>query len=208
MKFRIATIVLFLLCLIKFNAYASDYTITIDGKEYDIDLDKQESIKITEGHSHQISLKKKLIVSFKNDNYTFNHSSNFSPTRTAVNKTVYQTLMASPVGSMVLIQEYNETDPSNLVDSVISSMTKNKVQGGYTITKSDITQELSDGTILTGKKAVLVYKSKITTYNCLYYKKNNAGLIIVSLLAQDPKKEDTEMVELFWKTLKISWKAD
>lgn len=187
-------------------AFAANYTLTIDGKDYEIDLGKQQVIKLADGRTLQITLNKKAIVTFKGDHFAFDHPSRFSPSRTDLGDGIHQTMMASPVGTLVMIQEYTSLDPSGLVDMVLNELTKEEAQYGYKITKRETSKTLSDGTRLTGKMAVSTYKDTEYTRHVLCYRARDAGLLIVTQFEKSCPREEREIIDVFWKTLEVSMK--
>ena len=204
MKAQFAAIMItFMMCG---HAFAANYILMIDGKEYDIDIGKQQVVELNDGRNLRVTLRKKDVVSFKTDSFTFDHPSRFSPSRTDLGDGAYQTIMTSPIGTAVMIQEYRNMDRSDLVDQMLNEFTKEEEQSGYKITKQQTTKTLTDGTKLTGKMAISKHKGIEYTRHVLIYRKRDAGLLIVTQFEKANLSIDRQIIDLFWGTLKVSLK--
>ena len=188
------------------HAIAGNYVLTIDGKTHEVDLDKQTTIKLSDGKKIQVTLEKKAIVSFGVDDFSFDHPSSVTPSRTDLGDGIHQTMMTTPLGTLVIVQEYANMDPSGLVDMMLNELTKEEKQYGYKITNSPAKIKLSSGKTLTGKKSIATYRGEQTTRHVLCYSLRDAGVMIVTQVAKDASPKDKSMIDTFWKTLKITQK--
>lgn len=193
-------------CLTCGQANAGDYVLTIDGKPYEVDLGEKATIKLPDGRTLGVTLDKKVIVSFKSENFSFEHPSRLAPSRTDLGDGIFQTMMTSPLGTMVMLQEYTTLNPAPLVDVMLNELTKEEADYGYKITKSPSTRKLANGAQLKGKVAVSAYKDDEYTRHVLAYEARDAGVLIITQVEKDASQEDLAMVETFWKSLAISMK--
>ena len=182
---------------------AGNYLLTIDGKPYELDIGELTTATLQNGQKVQVKLEKKDIATFKTEMFSFNHPSGFAPSKTDLGDGVYQTIMATPTGTMVMIQEYTGLNPCGLIDMIVTELTKEEVHYGYTITKRDVSKKLADGQTVTGKFVVSKYRKDENQRNVLCYGAKDAGLVIVTQLDNDTPSEDMAMMDLFWKTLTI-----
>jgi len=111
-------------CLLSTYATAGDYTLTLNGVEVEIDLGKDFTVELPGGQKVLVTLKKKAIISFEGDYFKFDHPNQFVPARSDLGDGIFQTMLVSPLGSMVLIQEYKDIDPSSLVDFMVNELVK------------------------------------------------------------------------------------
>ncbi len=135
-------------------AFAGNYTLKIDGKEHEIDLGAKNTVALSDGRKVEVELEKKTIADFKTDNVVFSHPSHVTPSRTDLGDGIHQTVMATPSGTMVMLQEHSGTNPSGLVDFMLTELLKEEVQYGYDIIKTAAAKQLVDGKMVTGKVAV------------------------------------------------------
>ena len=182
---------------------AGNYLLTIDGKTYELDIGEMTTATLQNGQKVQVKLEKKDIATFKTEMFSFNHPSGFVPSKTDLGDGVYQTVMATPSGTTVMIQEYMELNPCGLIDMLVTELTKEEVHYGYTITKKDVSKQLAEGHTVTGKLVVSKYRKDENQRNVLCYGAKDAGLVIVTQLDNDTPSEDMAMMDLFWKTLTI-----
>ena len=205
MQKMMVTLALVAATLVCGPAYAGNFTLTINGKKFDVSLDKQVVIKV--GASRlRVTLAKKTIVRFKTATFSFNHPSRLSPSRTSLGNGIHQTMMASPIGTIIMVQEYSTMDPSGLVDLMIRELTKEEVKYGYKIKKSAAARKLADGKKVKGKMAVSKYKSKQIVRHVLTYGWTDAGILIVTQIDRSSSAQEAKMISTFWKTLKITLK--
>lgn len=193
-------------CLICGQANAGDYVLTIDGKPYEVDLGEKATLKLPDGHTLGVTLDKKTVVSFKSEHFSFEHPSRLAPSRSDLGDGIFQTMMASPLGTMVILQEYTTLNPSSLVDVMLNELTKEEADYGYKITRSPATKKLANGAQLNGKVAVSAYKDDEYTRHVLTYESRDEGIMIITQVEKAASQEDLAMMETFWKSLVISMK--
>jgi hypothetical protein len=184
-------------------AVAGNYILTIDGKKYEVDLDKKTTIMLFDGKKIQVSLEKKAIISFETKNFSFDHPGNITPSRKDVSDGIFQTTMTSPLGTLVLVQEYENIDPASTVDTMLNELTKEEKQYGYKITNSPAEVKLVGGKALKGKKSIAIYKGKETTRYVLCYSIRDGGVMVIIQINKDAPSEDRAMIDLFWRTFKL-----
>jgi hypothetical protein len=202
MRLRIASLII--LCLFSVNGFAANYILTINGKNFDINMDEQQIIKLENQSTLRVTLSKKDIASYKVDNFAFDHPSRLSPSRTDLGHGIYQSMIVSPLGTLVLIQEYTTMDPSGLVDMMLNELTKEEAQYGYKITRSPVTKTLTDGSVLTGTLATSIYKDTENVRHVLCYKARDAGMLIITQYEKGIAPEEAQIIDLFWKTLNVT----
>ena len=185
------------------NATAGNYILTIDGKQHDFELGQKKTVKLSDGKVVDVLLKKKAVALYKEKWFSFDYPSDLKPSRTQIIKGLHQTMLATPTGALVLIQEYSTINPSNNVDIMLNSVTKKKVQYGYKIRTTPIRKRVG-GILLKGKSAYLTYGKKWAKYEVYSYGKNKSGIIIMTMSQNTNNPQDKKMLDLFWKSLKIA----
>jgi hypothetical protein len=187
-------------------ALAGNYVLTIDGKQFELDLGEATTVTTQGGQRLEVKLEKKDIATFKTDTFSFNHPSSVTPSKTDLGDGIYQTMMATPAGTLVMIQEYSGMNPSGFVDLMITELTKEEAQYGYKITKEGVSKKLSDGHTVTGKRVISKYQTTEYERYVLCYGAKDAGILIVTQVDKDASPEDLRMIEQFWKTMTILMK--
>ena len=196
----------FVLTIVSFVqfSFAANYVISIDGKEHEIDLGAPKVIDLGDGQNITVVITQKEVVTYSTENFSFDHPSKLTPSRTDLGNGIYQNMVASPRGTLVLIQEYTSLDPSALVDMMLNELTKEEKKYGYKITVSPSYKILADGKKLNGKSATATYRSDENIKNVLTFKGNDAGLLIVTQIDSSNFEVDTVLLETFWKSLTIN----
>ncbi len=197
---------LFFLMFYSGNLFATNYYLKINDKNYDIDIGKKIEIDLKGDDSLVISLHKKEFVEYSTDNFRFEHQGDLSPSKTNLGNGITQYMLASPLGTLVLIQEYSTLDPSGLVDLMLRELTKEEVKYGYEIKAIELTKNLKGGKILKGKSSVSTYKDTINKRQVLTYGAQDSGLLIVTQYDEGSFPDEVKIIELFWKTFNISIK--
>ncbi len=183
---------------------AGDYTLTIDGKAYELELGKPATIELPGGRDVSVQLERNAIVTYRADNFSFQHPGEYSPSRTDLGDGVYQTMMATPVGTLVLVQEYTTINPCSLTGLMLNELTKEEVQYGYAIEKEDVSRTLGNGEKLQGVKAVSEYQGTRYTRHVLCYEARDAGVMVVTQVEKSSPAADHTMLETFWDSFSIS----
>lgn len=197
---------LILTCLCTTPALAANYTLTIDGKAYDLDLDREAVLRLSEKQELRVTLSQKAVVNFTTEHISFDHPGNLAPSRTDLGDGVFQTMLASPRGTLVMIQEFTTLDPSPFIDLMLSELTKEELQSGYKVTNSLATQKLAGGEIMSGKLSVSTSAEDEYTRQVLSYGGKESGVLVVTQIEAEGTAEDKAMLETFWKSLKVSFK--
>ena len=205
MKARVVALIA-VLGVICGQAVAGDYTLTIEGKQYEVDIGKQSTITLPDGHTFRVTLDKKATLSFESENLSFKHPGRLSPARSDLGDGIFQTMMMSPMGTLVMIQEYTTMNPCGLIDMMLNELTKEEAEYGYEITRGRSSKKLSSGIELQGKTAVSKYKGDEYTRYVLCHEARDAGLMIVTQIEKAAPEEDLDMIEMFWKSLRVSMK--
>ncbi len=187
-------------------AFAGNYILTIDGKQYELDLGEPTTVTIRGDQKVQVKLEKKDVVVFETSTFAFSHPGSATPARTDLGDGVHQTMMASPTGSLVMIQEYSGLNPSGLVDLMLTELTKEEVQYGYEITKEQVSRTLADGRTVSGKRAISKYGAHEYERWVVCYGAKDAGIMIITQIEKGASRDDVAMLDLFWKTVTISLK--
>ncbi len=202
---RATMLALVVMALTATSAHAENFTLTINGKKFEVDLDTEKVLKVG-GRKLRVKLAKKTVVLFKTVNFSFDHPSRLSPSRTGLGNGIFQTMMASPVGTLVMVQEYTTLDPSGLVDLMVGELTKEEVKYGYKIVKKAISRKLASGARLKGKLVTSTYRSKVIVRQVLTFKARDAGVLLVTQIEKTSPVAEAKIIDTFYKTLKITMK--
>ena len=199
------SLILVLLSVFSFlgSAQAGNYILTVDGKLYDVNLGEEISVPMDDGSFIKVRVDQKDYVAFQTDNYSFEHPSGFSPARTDLGDGIFQTMIATPTGALVLVQEYMSMDPYGMVDMMIHELTKEEVEYGYKLTETGERMTIN-GQMFTGKKVMSEYKGEVTERYVMTYSGRDSGLLIITNLNDIHNAKDIELIEHFWQSINVT----
>jgi len=196
----LATVVLFAFCG-QALGQKKNYELTIDGKKYDIGLNEILKAKTGDGKEVSIVLSKKQFAEYLDRFVSFEHKSELNVSAQDLGDGISQLMMATAMGTVVMVQEYSSLDPSMLVPMLLKEVTKESVQYGHTITQEETVRTLSSGDKLTGLKATLSYQGAESYWEVLALGKKDKGILIVTHVAKEFMAKDGDVINRFWKTL-------
>ena len=142
---------------------SENYEIQINGRTYDIGLDQERKVKLPTGDILTITLSLKEYVEYESDYFSFSHKGAYKANKSDLGDGIYQTILTTPLGNMVLVQEYSTMDPTPLLDLYMQNLTKEERDYGYTYEEKQIEKTVGNAK-LRGKEAVLTYKGEGRTY--------------------------------------------
>jgi hypothetical protein len=181
-----------------------DYVLELDGKKFEMSLDSKTNLVLPDGKSVSATLKEKEIVTFEGQLFSFEHKSSVTPQRVELQKDLSQTtLNISPVGGVIIVQEYTHLNPVSTVDRMIAALTKKDVAAGYELAQENAERHLADGTVLKGKKVTTTQGDKQWIRNVLATGRNGEGVLVVTIVSARHADEDGAVIEAFWKSLRL-----
>ncbi|MCP4188940.1 MAG: hypothetical protein GY763_15145 [Gammaproteobacteria bacterium] len=201
MKIRI--LVSLLLLTIAKISLAENYVLTIGNDSYELSLDKEIRIKVGDNHV-TAKLKQKDNLTYTTDNFSFEYPKQYSPSKSDLGNGILQTAMMTPLGTVVLIQEYLSLDPSSMVDLMINEVTKEERQYGYKLESRPSSTTLSDGTLLSGKVVTSKYKGSDIKRYFYTYNIKDSGLFIMTQIDYQIASADEDVIDRFIKSLSVT----
>lgn len=181
-----------------------NYEIEINGHTYGIELDKEKHLALPDGVKLRIKLSLKEYIDFESQLFSFSHKNIHKPSKSDLGNGVYQTLIATPRGTVLVIQEYTTMDPSGLVDGMLKEVTKEKIEYGYKYEEKEVVKTM--GNIeLKGKEAIATYKQHHWTYTVYSYGGKDVGIAVVTMILESNADKDKHLINDFWKTLRINF---
>ena len=180
-----------------------NYLLEINGDTISLSLDELVVMKTRTGQSLNINLKQKEILTFADENLSFQYPSNFTLSSKIIEEGVEQILVISADGNAFLIQKYKDINPEKIVDLMMDEITEESIDAGYKKTTKDISQLIKSGNTLTGKQSTLELDDEKNVY-IIYPLKIKKGGILIVLMQIDPQDESAiKLYDTLWKTLEI-----
>ena len=182
---------------------SKNYLLSVDGKDYEINLDGSVLLKTNTGQSITVTLKRKEFNTFNKDIVSFEHRSDLSVAATDIDRDIHQYLVASALGTLVIVQKYDAMNPDSLNELMLNQISKDDLASGYKIEKSDFSRTLSDGTKMNGLRAHLTYKKDDVDLQVLSVDLGDSGVIAITRYNNDMAVGEDKIIDRFWATLKL-----
>lgn len=181
---------------------ADDYVLTVNGKTYDIGLDSTKEISLPSGETLKFELKMKEEIQYDRPYFSFKHSSKFKPSTNDLGDGVQQTVLMAPEGAAIILQEYNNADPSFLIDVMLKEVTKEEITYGYTYKDSKLSKDVGQRKV-EGKRAVTTYKDDTLVREACSIKGRDCGLLILTTINTSNDAKEQYVIDKFWESLEI-----
>lgn len=179
------------------------YKLTVDGISVDIDPGEDATLTLPNGKQARVRLERKAFATFRGSSFSFVHPSEVTVTKTRLSKAIDQHLMASAVGSMVIVQEYSDMNPVILNQLMLQEITNESVRAGGKLTQKAGSRKLAGGKILTGLTATVKTGTDRVTYEVMSYGTADRGVMVITSLDDDNAKTDRPIIDKFWQSLKL-----
>ncbi len=167
-----------------------------------VDLDAGETVDVTlpDGSTAKVTLTRNAFLAYVAATFSFVHPSTVSVAKSDLGDGIVQHLLATAVGTVILLQEYPATDPATLNQLMIDEMTKESVAAGAKVEQKASTRQTPSGKTLTGLTATDTLGEEISDYEVFSYSKGSSGVIIVTKIRRSDADEDAPMLKKFWET--------
>lgn len=181
-----------------------DYVLELNGKSFEMSLDTRTNLILQNGQTISATLKRKDVLTFDGQLFSFDYKNTMAPQRVELAKGIFQTtLTISPVGSIIIVQEYTQRDPLFMIDRMVSTLTRKDVAAGYQLSQENAERHLADGTLFKGKRATTILGKKQEIWYVLASSQNGQGVLIMTHVSPINTTDDAPLVEAFWKSLQI-----
>ena len=179
------------------------FKLTIDGVTVDIDPGESTDITLPGGKQSKVTLERNDFATFTGDSFSFVHPSTISVTKTDLGESITQYLMASALGTIVVVQEYGKMNPVSLNQLMLQEMTRESVQAGAELTQQPTTRKLADGKELTGIRAEVKTRTDTAYFEIVGYGLADQGLLFITRVGSEDLGTEQPLIDKFWERLKV-----
>jgi hypothetical protein len=179
------------------------FKLTIDGVTVDIDPGESADITLPGGKQSKVTLQRNDFATFSGDSFSFVHPSSISVTKTDLGENITQYLMASALGTIVVVQEYGKMNPVSLNQLMLQEMTKESAQAGAEVTQQPTTRKLADGKELTGIRAEVKTRTDTAYFEIVGYGLADQGLLFITRVGSEDLGTEQPLIDKFWERLKV-----
>ena len=179
------------------------FKLTIDGVTVDIDPGERTNVTLPGGKQSKVTLERNDFATFSGGSFSFVHPSDISVTKTDLGENITQYLMASALGTIVVVQEYGKMNPVSLNQLMLQEMTKESVQAGAKLTQEPTTRKLADGKELTGILAKVKTRTDTADFEIVGFGLADQGLLFITRVAGEDAATEKPLIDKFWQSLKV-----
>ena len=197
-------ILTFLLIFAMSASVAQDnYVLEVDGKSYDITLDKEQQIQLR-NKPVSVTLKLKEQQLYQDGMVAFNYPKSYNVSSTSIDGGIQQLMLMDAEGSGVIIQEYSTMNPSLINELMLSEVTKESLSYGYKLKREDYKRTLKSGQEVQVNKAVLTYNDEVNIYEIASLGKKDSGVMILSMSMDDnAASSGKKLINMIWETFEF-----
>lgn len=197
------TLIIFLL-LTNLIYSQENYKIEINGKLFEIKLDKDYELNVDD-NLLKINVKQKDTLLYSDKSFNFKFPKEYKVAKTVLGEGIEQLMLMNAEGSGVIIQKYSTINPTMLNELMINEITKESVSYGYKLIREDYERVLTSGLKIKVDKAVLTYNDEINIYEVASVGKKDSGMMVITMTMDDSKNSSgKKLIRLIWDTLEIN----
>ncbi|SDH53019.1 hypothetical protein [Winogradskyella thalassocola] len=197
------TLLILVLLFINLSHAQEDYEVEINGKTYDIALDKNYELDLN-GTKIKLNVKQKDTLVYTDPYFNFKYPKDYKVGKTIIDSEIEQLMLMTAEGSGFIIQTYSGINPTMLNELMINEVTKESVNYGFKLVREDYERTLDSGLKINVNKAVLTYKNEINIYEVASVGKKDSGLILMSMEMSDMENSiGKNLINMIWNTLEI-----
>lgn len=179
------------------------YRLTIGETAVDINPGESLDVAMPDGKTVKVTLALNEFAAYSSALFSFVHPTSMAIAKTEIDKDIDQHIMASALGTLVIVQEYSSMNPVTLNELMLQELTKESVQAGGELSREPATRKLSDGKELTGLKATVKMRSDEARFEVFSFGTTDQGLVLVTRIDAENVPVDGAMIDKFWESLKI-----
>jgi hypothetical protein len=180
-----------------------NFVLTIDGQDYELNPGDSFQGKTKSGASISVALKRKEFATFSNTPLQFEYRGDLSVASTDIDPDIHQHLVASALGTLLIVQQYDKINPAMLTEFMLKQMTDGDVAASAKLESTPFTYKLSDGTEMKGVKASIKSDKDDVSMQVLAADAGVGGVLAISRINNDMAKSEQPIVDRFWNTLKV-----
>jgi hypothetical protein len=196
------TVILLVILIAAAAAGGDEYVLKINGAEFEIGLDAGRELVLDDGTRLNVELSMKDELVCERPYFSFTHGSEYRPVTKKLGEGVHQTLMATAGGTLVMVQEYEDEDPTYMVGAIVEALTQEEIELGYDYEESGFSRKVG-GRLIEGRMTVTENPSDRNVHEVCAVAGDHCGLLIITIIDRKSSDADQGFIEAFWHTLEI-----
>jgi hypothetical protein len=182
----------------------SQFTLVIDGIEYDITAGEETKIKLKSGMEATLLLKPKDIVTFNAKSFSFDHPGNMRVVETKVDEGIIQQVLTTANGTALLMQSYDDGFvPADVLNLMFNELTSDERERGLAVKRDEIERKLASGQVMKGVRASYKDTDDDVEIDILAQQSGTSGLLFITIHDKASAPDDRPLVDRFWSSLTL-----
>jgi hypothetical protein len=180
-----------------------DYVLTLEGVEHELTLDQDGTIKLKSGAEIPVKLSKRPFSRFKTGKLSFEYSGKYSVASTPVDDNTTQHIVVTALGTVILVQNYQNALPGGLLDIMFDKMVEEPKAMGLAIEKTELNRTIANSGVLKGVRAYYKGGDDDVTIDIAVTESGSGGFLVLTMNDKYTAPEETQMIEKFWQSLTL-----
>lgn len=181
------------------------YKLTVGDQTVEINPGETVELTLPGGGKTQATLTRNEFATYAGGLFSFVHPTGLTVARSDLDKDITQFLVASALGTLVIVQEYRSINPTSLYELMLQELTKESVQAGGTLTRESAERTLADGRKLSGIKAIVAGKSDTSDYEIFGFGTPDQGVLAVTRIDRENAATEGQVLDKFWQSLQLKF---
>jgi len=179
------------------------YRLTIGDVSVEINPGETVDVTLPGGQKTTATLQVNEFATHSGKIFSFVHPTSVAVAKSDLGDGIFQHLMASATGTLVIVQEYDAMNPVFLNQLMLQELTKESVQAGAELSQEPTTRTLADGKVLSGLKATVTSRTEKAYFEVLSYGVTDRGVVLVTRIDEENTASEGSLLAKFWETLQI-----
>jgi hypothetical protein len=188
-------------CCLAQSSAGPDYVLVIDGTEHVLALDQLKTVTLKSGVEVPVKLSRREYGRFTAGKMSFEYSGKFTVASTPVDDTTDQHVVMTALGTMMLVQHYENDLPSDLLKVMYDKMVEDEKAQGVAIEKSELSRRIANGQTLKGVRAHYKADDDDVTIDITLTPSGRGGYLVMTMHDDYTSPEEKQLVEHFWENL-------
>ena len=175
---------LLLLLVLPAIGHSENFIITINGVTKEMNLDQEQMLDLPNGTALKIKINQKEVLRFASTLFSFEHKNRYKPNPTDLGKGTRQTMIVTPLGTGIIVQEFTQLNPVHLLDSILNELTKEERDYGNQYHEKAVTKQAA-GVTFRGKEAVTSYPGEEWARSILACGGKDKGAVVITFIEKN-----------------------
>jgi hypothetical protein len=180
-----------------------DYVLVIDGIEHLLALDETKTVILKSGVEVPVKVSKREFGHFTTGNLTFAYPGKYTVASTAVTDSTTQHIVVTALGTIMLVQNYEEEIPSGLLNVMFDKMVEEAKALAFPIERIELSRKISNGKTMKGVRAHYKGGDDDVTIDITVTPSGKGGFLVLTMHDNYTSPEEKQIIEQFWETLAL-----